>query len=180
MSKAAATNGPLVDIQAIILSYNAGRGVLLVKHRSSKSLEDTLARYFDAPDRRETWFASFNWTSIELSDREQLQSLQKASGTRLVPNPEATSKRQAKRRIQRPATIGDVLCGMRVSCTLSRNPAWSASSISIDFESPRLDVPLALRMQPQQQWPEKPDRHAKRLGGINATGETNIHKPWRG
>ncbi len=180
MNTAATASDPIIGIPAIILSYNAGRGVLLVKHRSSKSLEATLERFLDAPDRRETWFASFKWGSIELSDREQIQRLQQASGTRFVPNPEATSKRQAKRKIQRPATIGDVLSGMRAICTLSRDPSWHASSVSIVFETPKFEVPEALRMQSQQQWPEKPDRHGKRLRGINASGETNIHRPWRG
>ncbi len=179
-------------ILAVILGYEGGSGVVLVHHRTSPSLSETVERYVKSSGRGRHWFAHFNWLSICEEDRHVIQ-------TRYILG--------EKRR----GGLGSFMYGLVVTCELSKNPNWEATSLRLDqgANAPqhRFRIPANLRKKtpraPQKpnlgrvsrggrrivrkktpRAPQKPNLNnnplERRLGRIAASGESNIRHPWRG
>jgi hypothetical protein len=160
----------IVDLDAVIIGYDGGRGILLVKHRSSPSIEATVDSYLRNPGARNHWFASFKWAMVNKADRAEIESLYKA----VARTPRAKDKKAKG--------LGRLLVGMTALCTLKRDPKWQATYLSIDFDATRFDIPATrVKTSPSPVGePDCPNRFTERLRGIRASGETNIRKPWRG
>lgn len=160
----------VADLRAVIVGYDGGRGILLVQHRKSPTLEATVGSYLQSPGDRKHWFAFFKWTSINKSDRAEVESRYKEVA--------GTPREKGKK----AKGLGRVLVGMTVVCNLKKDPKWQATYLSIDFDAVRFDIPASrLKSSPPSVGePDCPNRFTERLRGIPASGETNIRNPWRG
>ena len=163
----------LSGIPAIILGYGTGTGILLVQHRSSPSLEDTLQKYLARSRGNRHWFASFKWASIERDDRQRLHAEQ-ASYSARTP---------ARKKERRP--VGHLMCGLVVQCDLVKAPTWSAVRLKIDFTRRAMEIPKEYRRRPGG--PRKRSNSSKpanvverRLARLSASGRSNVAHPWRG
>lgn len=122
------------DVSGIIVGYEAGIGIVLLHHRSSPSLENTVKDYVTHGNAERHWFASFRWRAIKEGEREQLQKIQSrgaGSGTR-----------------KHSLSLADVMCGMRVTCNLQKNPKWEAVDVIMDFSTQKVHLPKYRRRQP--------------------------------
>lgn len=123
------------NISGVIVGYNAGVGIVLLHHRSSSSLDVTVRDYVNEGDAERHWFASFRWNALTVEDRNRLQQL--------------FSRRSQSRRQSHPATLADVMCGLRVTCELSKKPRWEAISLNVNFGLGQMNIPKYRRRQPQ-------------------------------
>lgn len=155
---------------AVVIGYDGGRGVLLVKHRQQPSLAALVQNYLRAPKSEKIWFAKFKWNAIEPADQEQIQALLR------------TKRDSLKLKKSKPIPIWDVLSGMVVSCTLVRKPTWEAIQISVDFGSSRFELTknAAKSALPSSHSDPGKSRFTERLRGIGKSGKSNLGRPWRG
>ena len=161
---------PITRVPAIILGYDGGRGIVLVKHRSSPSLRATFESYLRNPKSGKLWFAFFKWSSIEPGDRAEIEA--RFQLERKLPREKG----------QKARGLGRVLSGMLVECTLFKNPTWEATQLSLDLEGRPFVIPENCQKKPIQSspTPDSPNRFTKRLKGIPSSGKTNLDHPWRG
>ena len=160
----------IANIPAVIVGYDAGRGLLLVQHRRFDSLEAMIESYRRNPRGSGSWFAFFKWSAIARGDRDKIT--RRVIARRQEPRTKGKKKRW---------NVGSILCGMIVTCTLIKKPTWQAINLSIDFEASPFDIPSRkIKGTSGGSISEIPNRFAERLRGIDPSGRTNLFRPWRG
>lgn len=176
---------PISGVPAVVIGYDAGRGVLLVQHRQCASLNAAVENYLAAPKSKKVWFAKFKWNAIDAADQEQIQSLRHTKRAS-VQGKRSTSRRAKRASVQEESltsvAISAVLSGMVVSCTLVKKPTWEAVQISVDFECERFKLPtnVAKSELPSSHSDPGKNRFTERLRGISKSGRSNLGHPWRG
>lgn len=175
-------------LRAVIISYDAKCGILLVQHRSSSSLEETVEAYLAESEHRRAWLASFHWDTIEPDDQRRTEQLlvdMRAAASEKEPKRARGKRGRGSRAGGRPTpkptiadcSVADVLRGLVVDCALTKEPKWRAVSIAIDFDNPRFLLPKRAKSSKRQL---RNDPLSDRLRRISESGRTNLFRPWRG
>ncbi len=159
----------ITEIPGVILGYDGGRGIILVKHASSPSLSSTLDNYIRSPKKGKHWFAFFRWNAIEPRHQIEIEARYQ-------------QERKEKREKGQSRGLGRVLCGIPATCVLVKSPTWEATHLLLDLEADRFEIPVKCLRMPAQSQPhdDTPNRFTERLRGIPSSGKTNLHQPWRG
>lgn len=117
----------------VIVGYDAGIGVILLHCRNFPSLEATFDNYVTHGAERHR-FARFKWRSLPQDTRDRIQKIRSYdenhknhSGTR---------------------TLADVMCGMRVNCTLRNRPGEETDQVDVDFSVRKSHLPKHRRRHP--------------------------------
>jgi hypothetical protein len=98
-------------IHGIIVSYEAGRGTLLLSRGTEAALARLASIYLKSRVDKGFWFARFDWAVIATADKQDLKGKLKN------------------------------LLGRRVICKVAQDPKWRATWLSIDLDSKRVVLP---------------------------------------
>ena len=139
-----------VPIHGIIVSYDAGRGSILLQRRDQVQIDALAAAYAKSNGDAGFWFARFDWNNITLADKELHKTLPRKSRK---------------------------LLGRRVICKVIKDPKWRTTWLSVDFDQPCVLLPER-RTNPAPQGgggKRSPSRNFR-----SAPKHNNIGRPWGG
>lgn len=112
------------NVSGVIIGYRDGLGAVLLRHRSSPSTAATVQDYLKDEVNGRVWIATFRWRAINIDGRLWLQEKLKQS---------------------KYFTLESVMCGLHVTCELSKNPKWEATSIEIQMGKSQVNIPVNRR-----------------------------------
>lgn len=98
-------------LDAVIVRYASGKGTLLCRRESDANLQETVDAYEKKPSSDTNWFVSFNWNSLSLKSRLQMQEQQSLG------------------------KFDGLFIGYVVRCVVVGAPNWKAEGVLIDFQS---------------------------------------------
>ncbi len=159
-------------IRGVVVAYDAGHGVLLLQHRSFRTLPELVRQYAASQEDCGFWFASFTWSVISDSDKRRIEQLLSANQGR--------RRRNQRRRFR---SIHAVLLGRYVTCKVAKDPKWRASWISVDFENEKVQLPdrrVHTERYGSNKGSHRPSVREKIVQRVAQRGPNNLRRPWGG
>ena len=165
-------------VQGIVVAFNGTSGVVLIKHKSFRSLGSLAKAYAASTSDKGFWLAKFKWSSFIESDRIRIGQIRQEPGVAIT----VKSKRVRRTPTGQPRnSIRGLILGSPVNCLLEKKPKWEAVLLSIAIE--KLQYPKPTRRIPAPETEssyEPPCGVDLRIERMNQKTRTNLRFPWGG
>ena len=193
-------------LDAVIIDYASGRGVLLCRRESDASIQETVAAYKEKPSSDSNWFVVFNLNCLTLKSRMRIQELKSELMAKQKENP-LTRKNNRKKHSRSTSQVSrssrrkldDLIIGFLVRCVVVDGPKWIAIEVSIDFQAKfkihqgsccsSLGASKPANKRTHQKKNKRKGKNKStlrsgqtagdRMGRVFTKGD-NLHRPWQG
>ncbi len=172
-----------VKVQGIIVAYNAMAGIVLIRQRSCRSLDELARAYGASKNDKGFWFAKFRWDSLPIESRLGLTASPSRSRRRSKSRSGQRRSKAAPKAASEAAVLRDKLLGCAVECHVQKTPKWEAFDLSLGLDAARFSLPL--RRIPQSSDDRGSARAQtsaadERVERLSQKRPNNLWQPWGG